>query len=279
MELTAYFVFLLLAQLSTDESALLSRSPEPPPHKVREFDGLIEPNREIQLGAPVDGILQSVNVERGDSVKKDQVVATLVDDVERATLDIANARTGMKGMLAKHEARLAYSKSKLTHDEKLHRQGLLSEDALEESRTEKRLAEAGYMEARENLALADLERKRAEVAVEQRIVRSPIDGVVIERYLSPGEMVTRLNQSRIVAIAQVDPLRVEVILPASMFGHVSVGDSAVVRTDYLQGRRFQAEVKVVDRVIKAASGTFRVRLELPNTDQALPPGLRCKVHF
>ena len=92
-------------------------------------------------------------------------------------------------------------------------------------------------------------------------------------------MVTRLNQSRIVAIAQIDPLRVEVILPAAMFRTISVGNKAIVRTNYLPGRRFHAEVKIVDRVIKAASSTFRVRLEIPNTDKSLPPGLRCQVHF
>ena len=102
--------------------------------------------------------------------------------------------------------------------------------------------------------------------------------MVVERFLSPGEMVTRLNQSRIVAIAQVDSLRVEVILPADMFRKIAVGMKAVVTTDYFPGRRFHAKVKIVDRVIKAASSTFRVRLEIPNSDK-MPPGLRCRVHF
>ena len=280
MEFTVFLILLLLSQVQSPE-----KTPESEPvqekslDKVREFDGVIEAYRAIQLGAPVDGILETVNVERGDLVEKGQIIATLETDIERATLEIAAARTKMKGMLQKHKARLAYSTGRYAHDEKLHRRGLLSVDSLDESKTEKLLAEAGYLEARENMALAKLEEQRAEVAVEQRTIRSPIDAVVVERFLSPGEMVTRLNQSRIIAIAQVDPLRVEVILPSSMFRIVTVGMKAVVRTDYLPGRRFHAEVKTVDRVIKAASSTFRVRLEILNTDKSLPPGLRCRVHF
>ena len=277
MEFTVFLILILLSQVQSPEKAPALDAP--PEKSQREFDGVIEAYREIQLGAPVDGILLTVNVERGDFIKKGQIIAALESDIERATLEIAAARTEMQGMLQKHKARLAYSVSKYAHDEKLHREGLLSVDSLDESKTEKLLAEAGYLEARENMALARLERKRAEVAVEQRTVRSPIDAVVVERFLSPGEMVTRLNQSRIVAIAQVDPLRVEVILPAAMFRTISIGMKAVVRTDYLPGRRFHAEVKIVDRVIRAASNTFRVRLEIPNTDKTLPPGLRCRVHF
>ena len=101
----------------------------------------------------------------------------------------------------------------------------------------------------------------------------------MERFLSPGELVTRQNDAKIIAIAQVDPLRVEVILPAYMFGKVPIGMEAEVKTDLVPKRRFGAKVTIVDRVIKAASNTFRVRLEMPNPDKQLPPGLRCRVQF
>jgi hypothetical protein len=45
------------------------------------------------------------------------------------------------------------------------------------------------------------------------------------------------------------------------------------------GGRYSATVKVVDRVIDAASGTFGVRLELPNRQRAIPAGARCRVRF
>jgi hypothetical protein len=44
-------------------------------------------------------------------------------------------------------------------------------------------------------------------------------------------------------------------------------------------RTYRAKVKVVDRVIDAASGMFGIRLELPNPDYSLPAGLKCKVRL
>jgi len=79
-------------------------------------------------------------------------------------------------------------------------------------------------------------------------------------------------------LAEIDPLNVEVIIPASLYGTVKIGDHADVMPETPKGI-FDAKVVVVDKVINAASGTFGVRLELPNPKQLLPAGARCKVHF
>ena len=67
-----FLSFLLLSQVqsTTDKAPELGASLEMSHDEVREFDGVIEAYRGIHLGAPVDGILQTVNVERGDLVKK-----------------------------------------------------------------------------------------------------------------------------------------------------------------------------------------------------------------
>ena len=168
---------------------------------------------------------------------------------------------------------------RFTRDQRLHVKGVLSDEELEETRTEKRLAEAALLRAQENLQLAQLENERALAALELRSVRSPIDGFVIERYLSPGELVTRQQHSKIVKIAQIDVLRVEVLLPAPWFGRISIGDKATVRPEFVSPDSYEADVVTVDRVIDAASGTFRVRLEMPNEGHELPAGIRCRVRL
>lgn len=79
-------------------------------------------------------------------------------------------------------------------------------------------------------------------------------------------------------IAQLDPLRVEVIAPVEMLNSVKVGATAEVRIDPAGGVH-RASVTVVDRVVDAASGTFGIRLSLPNTNGRLAAGLRCGVCF
>jgi multidrug efflux pump subunit AcrA (membrane-fusion protein) len=68
-------------------------------------------------------------------------------------------------------------------------------------------------------------------------------------------------------------------VPAVHFGKIKPGQVVNVKPDLAQMEQQSAKVIVVDRVIDPASNSFRVRLELPNPDNALPPGLRCKVDF
>jgi len=72
---------------------------------------------------------------------------------------------------------------------------------------------------------------------------------------------------------------VEVIIPVARFGSIKVGMRAKVKPEAPVGGQYSAEVKIVDRVIDAASGTFGVRLELPKPNHRLPAGLKCKVIF
>ena len=106
---------------------------------------------------------------------------------------------------------------------------------------------------------------------------SPIDGVVMERLLRVGEF--RHDQSPVFTLAQVDPLRVEVFVPAALHGQVRAGMVAQVVPELPGAQPVAARVAVVDPVMDAASGTFGVRLALPNPGKALPAGVRCHVRF
>jgi multidrug efflux pump subunit AcrA (membrane-fusion protein) len=127
-----------------------------------------------------------------------------------------------------------------------------------------------------NKHLADLELQRTSTEIALRTIRSPINGVVVERFMSQGEF---SKQDKILKLAQIDPLYVEVFAPVSMLGKVSVGQSAQVKPESPVGGSYMAKITVVDRVVDAASGTFGVRLEMRNPDYKLPAGLKCSVQF
>ena len=88
-----------------------------------------------------------------------------------------------------------------------------------------------------------------------------------------------VGEDPIMKIACVDPLYVEVVVPAEKFGVVKKGVKAGVTLDFPKPGKYNASVIIVDRVIDAASGTFGVRLILPNPDYLLPAGLKCMVTF
>ena len=112
--------------------------------------------------------------------------------------------------------------------------------------------------------------------LEMKIIRSPVDGVVVKVDLSAGEYV---GEKQIMTIAQIDPLNVEVVVPGSEYGTIKKGMLAEVRPESPVGGVYTGKVMIVDRVVNAASGSFGVRVELPNPNLAIPSGLRCNVKF
>ena len=74
----------------------------------------------------------------------------------------------------------------------------------------------------------------------------------------------------------VDPLRVEVVLPAPLFGSVKAGATVMVTPEFPGAAPREAKVTLVDKLVDGVSNTFRLRLSLPNPGGRLPAGLRCK---
>jgi multidrug efflux pump subunit AcrA (membrane-fusion protein) len=171
---------------------------------------------------------------------------------------------------------LAFSERKKKRYEELYKKETIPFGEMDEAETSRMMAELELQEARDNKRLAELELQRTSEVLERLTIRSPITGVVVERFLSPGEFV---EEQPIFKIAQIDPLNVEAIVPVEFFGSVRVGMKAQVRPEAPVEGVYTAKVKIVDQVIDAASGTFGVRLELPNPKYKLPAGLKCKIIF
>ena len=246
--------------------------------RAEEFDCLIEARQSVEIRSPVEGLLESVKVQRGDLVRKGQIIVKLESGPEQATLEIARARATMTGPVEAAQARVEFAKTKEKRQEELSAQKFVSPSALDEARTERKLAESELRVARENQKLAELEVQRAEALLQLHVIRSPFDGVVVDRLLDPGEFASTNIKEPILKLAEIDPLNVEVVLPAALFGRVRRGDRAEVIPE-TSTRYSPAQVSIVDRVIDGASGTFGVRLDLRNPDGTIPAGARCRVRF
>jgi RND family efflux transporter MFP subunit len=234
---------------------------------------LIEPFRVSEVGSPVIGVVAATLVDRGDRVTAGQVLATLRNEVERQSVAVANSKAQAVGELRAAEANAELARQKLARASDLARQNFISGQALEQARAEAMVAENRLAQAREQRDVFAREHDLAQAQLGLRIIRSPISGVVVERYLSTGE---RVEEKPIYRIAMVNPLRVEVVLPAAAYPSVRQGMQASITPDFPGATARLAKVTLVDGLIDGASNTFRVRLELPNADHALPAGLRCK---
>ncbi|WP_261835252.1 efflux RND transporter periplasmic adaptor subunit [Vibrio ishigakensis] len=227
-------------------------------NSMANFDGLsnelaplsclLEPSRDIELSSEVQGVIREIRVNRGDSVKKGQVVMRL-----NSTLEVAAVNTV--------KARLEFAKRKVERNADLYRKNLISDNEQDEMLTEQRLAEFQLKEAR--------------VKLSQRETKSPISGVVIERIKDPGEFVDELPFLR---IATLNPMHAEVVLPAELYGTVKK-DEAVTLYPLNSQTPYEGKVKIIDPIIDAASNTFAVTVSLNNDSGALSAGVRCQVEF
>ena len=237
-----------------------AQTPAHPQAASLEHDCIIEPDQIVRLASPVVGVISRID-----------------DRVEVATLALARARAANDSAIKIAEARLVFLRRKHDRIAELQSRSIKSLADLQEAEAETLVAEQQLREARVNHELAHLEVQRADELVQQRSLRSPVDGVVVERLLVPGEY--RNEQSPILTLARIDQLRVEVVVPTSRYGEIKVGSRAQVRPEAPIGGTHVATVTVVDRVLDAASDTFGVRLALANPGLALPSGIRCRVAF
>jgi RND family efflux transporter MFP subunit len=243
-----------------------------------EFDCLMEPRREVTISGSIEALIANVRVDRGDFVKRGDVIVEFESGVERASADLAKFRAEMQSEVEARRARQDYARAKHTRSVELTQKNFISRQELEEVQAERRLADAELREAQDSRTLAELEHRRATEVVRLRSLRSPISGVVVDRYMHPGE-ISEVGAKPILKLAEIDTLHVEVILPTAAFGQVATGDVATVHPEAPIGGRHPAKVVVVDRVLDASSGTFGVRLELPNAERTLPAGARCRIEF
>lgn len=256
-------IFLLFACLAFNTNA-------------NEFDCLIEPNVVTEVSSPANGVASWVAVESNDIVKKGQVLLTLDSNVEKASVNLARARSKMESDIEAKKSSLAFAKRRLERIDDLYKKKAVSFDQRDEVETEVNTAKAELKLAEENKRIAELELKRAIAQLNKRTIRSPINGVVVKRQVSAGESV---EEKSLFKLAQINPLNVEVIASINHFGKVKKGMNAIVEPESPVGGEYKATVTIVDKVLDAATGTFGFRLEMPNPDHKLPAGLKCKVHF
>jgi RND family efflux transporter MFP subunit len=241
------------------------------------FDCVMDPSLTVKLGSAVTSVLSEVLVDRGDLVKKGQIVARVESAVEQAAVATNQARAASTAEIEAKQALLDQKNGVYKRKLELQSHNVSTTQDVETAQAEFNVAKQDLVLAGLNRQMAELELSRSQAQLEQRTIRSPIDGVVVQRSLGPGEFVRQ--DANIVTVASIDPLSVEAYLPVRYFGSIKVGDIANVHPDDPVGGDHQATVSIVDQVFDAASGTFGVRLNLPNHQNLLPAGLRCHVTF
>lgn len=210
------------------------------------------------LGTPVSGRVIDIKVVTGSNVKKGDPLLTIHSaDIAGVRSEVSQAREGR--MLAEQRA----ARARL-----LMQQGAGSQAEQQEAETA--LLGARTEERRASLALSALGGSGSE---SDYVLRAPASGTVVERNVDIGNAVGADQGQPLLTIADLSQVWVVADVYEHDLSYVRAGQVAHVTVPALEGRRYEGHVSYVGGVVDATTRTSRARVELPNPDGALRPGM------
>lgn len=229
--------------------------------RERVLDGRVEAVNQGTVSAQTSGRIAELPFDVNDFVDAGAVVARFTDVEQRAALDRAEAD------LAEARARLANAETEFERAEKM-----IANNTISQSRFDQAKAERDSARARLDAAVAGVETAREQL--EYTVVRAPYAGIVSERHVELGELVS--PGQPLISGLSLQSLRVNVDVPQSLFHEVRTIAKAAA---YVNGKRIEAESLTFFPVADDAANTFRVRVNLPDGAVTLYPGMFIKVGF
>ncbi len=255
---------------------VLGRGPLADDAPDARFDCLIEPMIVTAVGSAVQGVVSEVKAHKGDLVERGDPLVYLDAETEVLNLELALMRASMRNEIVAREAELELANLELDRIERLVADDTLPGRDLDEAMAGRQLARSALQQARDNHRLMSIELDKARMQLERRIVRSPVAGLVTEQLVFEGEFV---YDDPVATVAQLDPLRVDVVMPGARYGSLKPGDPVLVHRELDRASPIEATIAKVDRFLDPRSGTFDVLLLLPNADLSIVSGQNCSVEF
>jgi HlyD family secretion protein len=258
-------------------TATPATNPAPPAAKngdsVLTVSGYIINRERIEISPRFMGVVTWIGVKKGDPVTNAQVVVLLDDTEYRARLAQAN------GAVATAKANVA--KAEILHDRvsQLARTDIESKQAQDDARLTLEAARAG-------LAEAEGARTLAQTYVDWCTIRSPINGVVLEKLVDPNELVapqsfggTRGPSTALIAIADPQDLQVEIDLNEADLSKIALNQQCRVSPEAYPDKTYNGYVAEVAPEANRAKGTLQIKVQIRNPDKFLTPELSAKVDF
>jgi RND family efflux transporter MFP subunit len=240
---------------------------------VAGIEGFTEPYREIDLASVETGILVTVDVTDGDKIHEGQLLAQLDQKVLLASLRVAEMYKESKGQLDSAKAELRLRSERLDNLKRLLLYNHASKEEVHRAETEKAVAEAQVLATTESLQIRELEYERTKAQLDQRSIRSPVDGVVKRVHKHLGEFVGPTDPV-VLTIVQLDPLLATFAVPAHQIGRLAARQRVQIQIGPDKAS-VAGTVKSISPVVDAQSGTVTAKVEFPNPNGRFRSGNRC----
>ena len=218
------------------------------------------PNQDVKVSSLVPGRIARMMVAEGDRVKAAQRLAKIED---RPFLDQIQQA---EGAVAQAKANLDNARLNLRRNEGLFERGIAARKDLESARTEVSVDEAAMRQVEATLALARLQLARSEVL-------SPLDGIVVKRFVSVGEQVDGTAAQPVFEVANLGEVELFGNVPASYLPKIHEGATLTASADAFPDKSFPARVVAISPAVDPATNVGMVRIRIANGSGLLRMGM------
>ena len=235
--------------------------------------GYVIARERIELSPRFLGVVTWIGVKKGDSVTNGQVVVRLDESEYRARLAEVDAQIGVAKVSVER------ARTDLNRAENLVSSRVEMQKMLDDARLALASAEA-------QLTHAESTRRLVETYLSWCIIRSPVDGVVLEKLVDANELVTpqtfgtgRGPSTSLIAVADLTDLQVEIDVNESDLSKVHLGQRCLVSPEAYQDKQYAGVVAEIAPEANRAKGTLAVKVKVQNPDRFLTPELSATVKF
>jgi len=244
--------------------------------------GTLQPEDQVDVGAEISGRVDRVTVDFNDRVTKGQVLAVINTDQIRAQLAQSQAAlNAAKASVTTSEATVNETREKRDRAQTLSARGIVSAQDFQTAEADYFRAVASVAKAKADVENASAQVQLHETALDKTAVRSPIDGIVLDRKVQQGQTVAASFQTPILFTLASDLARMEleVDIDEADIGQVREGQTATFSVDAFPQRRFDATLISLRNAPKTTNGvvTYQGVLVVDNSAGLLRPGLTATV--
>jgi len=240
--------------------------------------GTLKARSTVEVGAEITGRVLQVHVNFNDKVTKGQILAEIDTETYEARVDEAQAQlTSANASLQTARATANETKLKLDRGKPMVGQGVLSQQDLETLDAAHARAKSQIVSAGAQVTLAQASLKVARTNLSKAVIRSPIDGVVLNRAVEPGQTVTSGLQTPVLFVlaADLSELQLNVQVDEADVGSVRDGQEATFTVDAYSRQTFTSKVLAVKNMPTTGTTvvTYEAWLSVDNEKRLLRPGM------
>jgi RND family efflux transporter MFP subunit len=240
--------------------------------------GSLRAKLRVEVTPKFSGRVVEIRVDRGDTVRAGQVIARLEDDelqeqVRRAEASLRVARASM----LQRSAELKSVEMEHNRYRSLEEEGVVSSEQREQAQTRVEVSRAQVNLAEAQVGQAEAELAELQIRLGQTDVLAPHTGVVGQRFVDPGALVT--TNTPILLILDISSMEMVVNVPERDVNKLQVGNKARVLVDAVPGEELSGRVVRISPLLDPQTRTAPVEIEVPNPSRNLKAEMFARVEL